>query len=229
MLLRVTSTGNAGVFLENAQGRLYVDSFFRGVPGVGSAPILPGGKAQEADLILITHAHYDHLHPEEVRDAALASGAKVAGPVEVIRLLKKFLPADRLILLESPERKKPPSSASVAVGNIFITSFRTYHMRGHNSYLIEMGGVRILHDADNERTQPFDLGLLGRIDVLFLCPWAGSGAGTFVQTLNPGKWFLIHMTDEEIEQHRAGSFLPGLVSPVPEGVIALCGGESLEI
>ncbi len=229
MLLRVTSTGNAGVLLENAGGKIYIDSFFRGVPGVGGAPALPGSRAQKADLILITHAHYDHLHPEETRDAALASGAKVAGPADAIALMEKFLPADRLIVLESPERKKPPSTASASVGGISITSFRTYHMRGHNSYLIEMGGARILHDADNERTQPFNLASLGRVDALFLCPWADSGAGQFVQALNPGKWFLIHMTDEEIGQHREGGFLPGLVSPVPEGVVALYGGESLEM
>ncbi len=229
MLLRITSTGNAGVFLENAGGSIYIDSFFRGVPGVGGGPVLAGGKARKADLILVTHSHYDHLHPEETRDAALASGAKVAGPADVVELLAKYLPADRLILLESPERKKPPSSASAALGGITVTSFRTYHMRGHNSYLIEMGGARILHDADNERTQPFDLAALGRVDALFLCPWAGSGAGAFVQSLKPARWFLIHMTDEEIEQHRAGGFLPGLVSPVPEGVVALAGGESLEM
>jgi hypothetical protein len=65
-----------------------------------------------------------------------------------------------------------------------------------------MGGKRIFHDADNERTQPLDICALGGIDALLLCPWAGSGAG---------------------------AFLPPLVSPVPEGVVALRGGESLEV
>lgn len=229
MSLRILSTGNAGVYLENEGGRVYIDSFFRGVPGVGSGPHLRGADALKADLILVTHAHYDHLHPEETRDAALASGAKVAGPADAIEHLQKYLPAERLVVLESPERKKPPSSAGAKVGGISITSFRTYHGRGHNSYLIEMGGVRIFHDADNERTQPYDIPSLGRIDLLLLCPWAGSGAGAFVESINPGKWMLIHMTEEEIEQHRNDSFLPGLVSPIPPGVIALYGGEWLEI
>ena len=229
MRLRVVSTGNAGVFLENAGGRIYIDSFFRGVPGVGSGPFLRGAQAEKADLILVTHAHYDHLHPEETRDAALASGAVVAGPAAAMQLLEKYLPEERLLVLEPPERKKPPATAIATVGNVSIVTFRTYHGRGHNSYLINMGGIRIFHDADNERTQHLDVEALGEVDALFLCPWAGSGAGSFVERLSPGKWFLIHMTEEEIDQHRADSFLPGLISPVPEGVVALRGGESMEL
>ncbi|MCC8190862.1 MAG: MBL fold metallo-hydrolase [Planctomycetes bacterium] len=229
MTIRVMSTGNAGVFVQ-ANGRaVYIDSFFRGVPGVGSGPFLRGADAVRADLILITHSHYDHLHPEETRDAALASGARVAGPADAIAHLEKYLPADRLTILEPPERKKPPAALTVTLADIAVTAFRTYHGRGHNSYLLDLGGLRVFHDADNERTQPYPMADLGRIDLLFLCPWAGSGAGDFVAALQPGRWFLIHMTEAEIQQHRADSFLPGLIRPVPPGVIALAPGETMEI
>ena len=229
MALRITSTGNAGVFLESDGASIYIDSFFHGVPDVGGRPVVRGADARKADIILLTHNHYDHLHPEETRDAALASGAIVAGPEKAVHVMAKYLPADRLAILEPPERQKPPAWLESTLAGVRITTFRTYHGRGHNSYLIEMGGLRIFHDSDNERTQPYDLSALGTVDVLFLCPWAGSGAGDFVAGLKPGKWFLIHMTDEEIDQHSHGGFLPGLVSPVPEGVVALRGGESWEI
>lgn len=229
MPLKITATGNAGVYLENNAGRVYIDSFFHPVPDVGGRPNLRGADARKADIILVTHNHYDHLHPEETRDAALASGAVVAGPARVVHVMAKHLPPERLITLEPEERRQPPAFRRDVIGNIAITTFRTYHAQGHNSYLLEMDGVRILHDADNERTQPFDIATLGKIDLLLLCPWADSGAGDFVARLNPGKWLLIHMTDEEIDQHRVGGFLPGLVSPVPQGVEALRGGESLEI
>lgn len=229
MPLRIMSTGNAGIFLQNSGGSVYIDSFFRGVPGVGGGPLLRGSDADKADLILITHSHYDHLHPEETRDAALASGATVAGPAAAIELLEKYLPEERLVILEPAERKKPPAMTAMNIAGISIVTFRTYHDRGHNSYLIDMGGVRVFHDADNERTQHMDLAALGRVDVLFLCPWAGSGAGEFIAKLAPGKWFLIHMTEEEIDQHRVGGFLPGLISPVPSGVLALRAGEFVEI
>jgi L-ascorbate metabolism protein UlaG (beta-lactamase superfamily) len=229
MPLKIIATGNAGVYLQNESGAVYVDSFFHPIPDVGGRPNLRGADARKADIILVTHNHYDHLHPEETRDAALASGAVVAGPARVIHVMARHLPAERLVTLEAPDRQQPPASCRYRLHDITVTAYRTYHGAGHNSYLIEMGGHRIFHDADNEYTAPFDLAELGTIDLLLLCPWAGSGAGDFVARLAPRRWLLIHMTDEEIDQHRAGTFLPPLVNPVPPGVIALRGGEVLEI
>lgn len=229
MPLKVTSAGNAGVFIQADGLNVYIDAFFHPVLHVGGPAALKGADAEKADLILITHEHYDHIHPEEVQAAALASGALVAGPARAIQLLEHLLPADRLVVLEPAERKRPPDRQKTAIRGIDVTAYRTYHGRGHNSYLLEIGQYRVFHDADNERTQPYDVEELGRIDVLLLCPWAGSGAGDFVARLNPGKWLLIHMTEEEIDQHRNGSFLPALISPVPPGVVALRGGESLEM
>ncbi len=228
MALTVTAAGNAGVLLDADGVRVYIDAFFHPVPDVGGAPFFRGADAQKADCILITHAHYDHLHPDELEAAARASGATVAGPEDATALLAGRVPAERLVTLEPAARKRPPASVAAGIGPVRVTAFRTYHGRGHNSYLLEIGPYRILHDADNERTQPYDLAALGRVDLLFLCPWSGSGAGEFVAKLNPGTWFLIHMTDGEIDQHRAGGFLPPLVSPVPPGVIALRGGETWE-
>ncbi len=229
MPLTVISTGNAGVLLANSAGRVYIDSFFHPIPDVGGRPQLRGKDVAKADLILVTHNHYDHLHPEETRDAALASGAVVAGPEKVTRVMAKYLPAERLVTLEPEERQQPPAKCRHAFGDIAVTTYRTYHAQGHNSYLIEMAGMRILHDADNEHLEPYDVPSLGAIDLLLLCPWADSGAGAFIQRLKPKKWLLIHMTEDEIVSHHAGGFLPGLVSPVPDGVIALRGGDSLEI
>lgn len=229
MSVRITSTGNAGVYIESPVGRVYIDAFFHPVPDVGGRPSLRGADAMPADLILVTHNHYDHLHPEETRDAALATGAVVAGPARVVHVMAKHLPAERLVTLEPGERERPPARMERRFGDVLVTAYRTYHGNGHNSYLLEMGGTRIFHDADNEKTQPYDVPALGRVDVLLLCPWAESGAGDFVARLNPGRWLLIHMTDAEILQHREDAFLPALVSPVPEGVIALAGGEWVEV
>ncbi len=229
MALKITSAGNAGVFVEADGVRICIDAFFHQLAHVGGAPAFTGADAGKADLILVTHSHYDHLHPDELAAAALAAGAPVAGPANALALIADRVPADRLVELEPAERKRPPESVVAEFGPVRVTAFRTYHGRGHNSYLIEVGKYRILHDADNERTQPYDMSALGRIDALFLCPWQGSGAGDFVARLNPGRWFLIHMTEEEIDQHRAGAFLPALVSPVPAGVVALRGGEMFEM
>lgn len=238
MALTVTSTGNAGVFIEADGAGIYIDSFFHHLPHIGGAPNLAGADAardgRKVDLILVTHDHYDHLHPDELAAAALATGATVAGPASALSLIASRVPVAQLAELEPAERKRPPESAAANFGvgdGIRVTAFRTYHGRGHNSYLIEVGGYRILHDADNERTQPYDMNTLGQIDLLFLCPWHGSGAGDFVAALKPKHWLLIHMTDEEIDQHRAGTFLPAVIGSafVPQGVIALRGGETIEL
>lgn len=229
MPLKITSTGNAGVFIQAAGLKVYIDSFFHPVLHVGGPSALKGADAEQADLILITHEHYDHIHPEEVQAAARISGAQVTGPARAMQLLEDLLPAEQLVVLEPAERKRPPDRQKTSIRGIDVTAYRTYHGRGHNSYLLEVGPYRIFHDADNERTQPYDVQELGRVDLLLLCPWAGSGAGDFVAGLQPGKWLLIHMTEEEIDLHRNGAFLPGLISPVPPGVVALRGGESLEM
>ncbi len=229
MPLSITSLGNAGVFLHNAAGRVYIDAFFQEAPGVGGKPFLKGADAEPADLILITHPHHDHMNKKETAAAANKSGALVAGPARAVAALQSSIAAERLTALEPRESARPPDSVTARFGDIAVTAFRTYHGSDHNSYLIEMDGTRIYHDADNEYTQPLDLAQLGRIDLLLLCPWAGSGAGEFVNKLQPRHWLLIHMTESEIAQHRAGAFLPHLIAPVPDGVGALAPGESMEI
>lgn len=229
MRLKITSLGNAGVRLENAAGIVYIDAFFQEAPGVGGKPYLVGADIGRADLILVTHPHRDHLDPVQTLVAAEVSGAVVAGPARAVKHFQGRLPADRLVTLEPREGQRPPDSVKALIGYIGVTAFRTYHGRDHNSYLVDMGGVRVYHDADNEFTQPLDLAAIGRVDILLLCPWAGSDAGAFVAKLRPDKWFLIHMTDEEIAQHRKGVFLPPLVDPVPEGVVALAPGETMEL
>lgn len=228
-MLTVTSMGNAGVLLENSAGRVYIDSFFQEAPGVGGKPHLRGNEVGKADLILITHRHRDHLDLDETIAAVETSGATVVGPANTTKLFADVLPPERIVTLEPAENKTPPASQKAVIGDITVTAYRTYHGRSHNSYLIDMGGVRIYHDADNEQTQPIDIVGLGHVDLLLLCPWAGSGSGEFVNALKPDAWLLIHMTDEEIAQHRRGVFLPPLISPVPDNVYALSVGERMDI
>ncbi|MDR1612437.1 MAG: MBL fold metallo-hydrolase [Planctomycetota bacterium] len=229
MEISVASLGNAGVRLENGAGVAYIDPLFHHAPGVGGKPVLDAGGIADADLVLVTHAHGDHLDPARTLAALARSGACLVGPRSVADHFRNKLPSDRIVTLDPPERQKPPALESAETRGIAVTAFRTFHGRGHNSYLVDMDGFRILHDGDNERTQPYAIEALGRIDLLLLCPWQGSGAGQFVQRLNPGTWMLIHMTEEEIALHRQGKFLPPLIDPVPEGVIALYGGESVSL
>ena len=123
------------------------------------------------------------------------------------------------------------ANASVDLPLARITAFRTFHSPDHNSYLVEMPGCRFFHDGDNEDTRRIDVAALGRIDALFIGPWQGSGWVDFIETVKPTRWFLMHLTDEELDQQKAGTFLPDLCDHVPESdkLVTLGPGESFEM
>jgi len=108
-----------------------------------------------------------------------------------------------------------------------VTAFRTFHSRGHNSYLVDAGGFRFFHDGDNEHCQRTDVSQLGGVDVLFQGPWKGSGWVEFVEAVKPAKWFLMHLTDGELDDHFAGRFLPDICdrTPLPDRLVVLRPGE----
>lgn len=228
--------GNAGVELTRVGGdgrttRVYIDGFFQGVPWVGSMPLFAGDDALPADIILVTHDHRDHFDSGKTARAARRSGATVIGPQAVTVRLSDVLPPEKLVTLEPPERRRPYAATVWSDGGkLAVTAYRTRHgPAGHNSYLIEFPGWRALHDGDNERTQSYDVPVLGAVDALFLCPWRGSGAGKFVRELSPRHWYLIHLTDAELAEHRRGEFLPGLFDGPPPSQEAEAGatGETL--
>lgn len=235
MNARITSTGNEGFHIAVASGGagVYIDAFWEGMarwlgPGRGGAAAeLP------ADLILVTHAHWDHFSPSAVAAAAQRSGAIVAGPAAAAAELRRLLPKERIVTLEPPEPQRgapaaPVAAAELKLPKLHVTAFRTSHGRGHNSYLVDMGGFRLFHDGDNEDTRPLDVGLLAPVDALLLCPWKGSGWVEFIERLAPRKWFLMHLSEDEIDEHLAGRFLPELCDhvPLPDRIVALRPGES---
>ena len=230
---RITATGNAGVHILTPEGSVFIDAFWAPqpqFPGIGRAPAtaeLP------ADLILVTHSHWDHFDPELVAAASARTGARVAGPEDVIAKLRRALPESSLAVLEPPENRpgQPAASVELRLAHGSVRAFRTFHGRRHNSYLVQLGGRSFFHDGDNEDTRPLDAALPTPVDVLLLCPWQGSNWAAFVERLAPTKWVLIHLSEEEIEEHRAGRFLSELADHVPlaDRTVALRPGEALAL
>lgn len=223
MTSRLTALGNAGFRIEHAGRVVLVDPFFarRDSPTLGFE--IP------ADLILITHDHWDHFDAEAVAEATERWPAcRVGGPRRVTNRLRGRVPEARLLLLEAPEPSRGQCYPYVQAqaGKIQVRAYRTFHGTGHNSYLVEQAGLRWLHDGDNERTQPYDVARLGSLDFLFLCPWQGSAWSDFVRQLQPRCWVLQHLDEDELAQHRRGEFLPSLGEPVPMPAEALATGET---
>jgi L-ascorbate metabolism protein UlaG (beta-lactamase superfamily) len=212
---------------------VFIDAFWEAKPLFMSGQSKPDTPALPAEAILVTHAHWDHFDPQLVAEASARTGAVVAGPEDVIEKLRRALPDKSLAVLEPPPNRpgEPAASTVLKLPHGSVTAFRTFHGRRHNSYLVQLGRWSFFHDGDNENTRPLDLAALGQVDALLLCPWQGANWAEFVARLAPKKWVLIHLSAEEIEEHRAGRFLSQLpdYEPRADRALALRPGETLVI
>ena len=229
MSVKIIAIGNEGFEVVTGSKRLFIDSFFTPAPWVGSAPVRSPDAIRAADMILVTHDHHDHFDREQVADVARRTGAMVIGPSRVVAKLSNRLPPSRVMAMNPDTQAGEDRVASCGVNpipGVFIKAFRTFHGQEHNSYLVDVDGFRLFHDGDNEDTRPLRETALGRIDALFMGPWQGSGWVDFIDNAAPRKWFLMHLTEEELEQQAAGIFLPGLCDHVPANLVTLRPGES---
>ena len=220
--------GNEGFRVTVGAAHIYTDPFYGSIPGVaGASRVIPRDVTQ-ADLILITHAHWDHFDADAVADVAVRTGASVVGPNSVVRALQGNVPDDALVELEPPRvRGGGPAAAETAELPVAtVTAFRTDHSRDHNSYLVETPTFRFFHDGDNEKTRCLDVPALGQVDALLIGPWRGSGWVEFIENLSPTRYFLMHMTEEEFDEIDAGTFFPRVCDHVPDGLVVLRPGES---
>lgn len=222
----VTLIANEGVHIATPEAAFYVDAFFGNLLG-GRSHRGPGEVAK-ADLILVTHSHWDHFDARQVAEAAGRTGATVVGPQSVIRQLRGEVAATALHEMEPPPARgrEPARSVTARFPAATVTAYRTFHSRDHNSYLVETPGFRFFHDGDNEDTRRIEAAKLGRLDALLIGPWLGGGWVEFIETLAPTRYFLIHLDDGELRRHDAGKFLPELCDHVPPGLVVLKPGET---
>ena len=228
MSTEVTLIGNEGFRIVTESTHIYTDPFYGAIPSVAGAPCIMSRDVSRADLILITHSHWDHFNVGEVADVAARTGATVVGPNTVVKQLRGDVPSESLVELEPPraERRSPAASETVELSMATVTALRTVHSRDHNSYLVETPDFRFFHDGDNEDTRCIDVAALGRLDALLIGPWRGSGWVEFIESVGAERWFVMHMTDEELDEVEAGTFWPRVCDHAPEGLVALRPGQS---
>jgi L-ascorbate metabolism protein UlaG (beta-lactamase superfamily) len=231
MSTEITLIGNEGFRITTPSATTFIDAFYGAIPGLASAPAAKARHVRKADIVLVTHNHWDHFNAEEVAEFARRTGATVVGPGAVTQALEGAVPSEALVKLEPTRAARDAMAASqkVVLPGATITAFRTFHAMGHNSYLVETPTFRFFHDGDNEDTHRINAAALGRLDALLIGPWQGSGWVEFVEKLDPVRWFLMHLAEEEIAQHEAGTFLPNLCdhTPLPDRLVVLRPGQSL--
>lgn len=155
----VTYVGNAGFLIEVGDKKILIDALFKGFEGSYELPQEVQDKLTSAqapfndvDLILVTHAHGDHIDPDMVRQH-LQNNPKAffASTEQIVNALDG--PSERCFAFNPTKGK----SESKVINDIRIESF--YFPHGANSriinigFLISVNGVTLFEtgDFDNEQ------------------------------------------------------------------------------
>jgi L-ascorbate metabolism protein UlaG (beta-lactamase superfamily) len=156
-----------------------------------TAPALEFHQLPQIDVIVLSHAHFDHLDLRTLRCFDRATSVITARATRDLLKGTRFSDVTELDWGQS-------KSLSTAAGEIEITAFPVKHWgartqrdtyRGYNGYLIERRGRRIISAGDTAMTESFAaLRRHGPIDVAIMS----------ISAYNP--WIQSHCTPEQAVQ-----------------------------
>jgi len=141
-------------------------------------------ESETADLILITHSHFDHCSPEDVKKIS-GKNTTIVGSRDCSEALKGM--EGRFVGI-SPHEKLDVRGVSVEAVPAYNLD-KSFHPKanGWNGYVLTMDGTRYYHPGDTDRIPEMnDL----RVDVVFV-PVGGTytmdfrEAASVVSILNP--------------------------------------------
>lgn len=144
--------GHAGFFIETEGNRIYIDPFkiFRG---------------EKADIILITHSHYDHCSIEDLKKI-VKNGTIVVCSGDCCSKFSHMEEKIDLRVIE-PGQKIQVGEIKVIAVPAYNTN-KNFHSKSEywNGYIIEVDGLRIYHAGDTDLIP--EMSKLGKIDVALL-------------------------------------------------------------
>lgn len=156
-------------------------------------------KLPKADLILVTHEHYDHLDKAAVEHLR-KTGTVVAGSAAVGREVSYA----EIIPHFSPQRLTPEITVeSVPAYNVSPAQLQFHpRERGDNGYVVSFGGTRVYIAGDTEPIP--EMGRLKDIDIMFLpvnqpYTMTPQQAAEAARTIGAPIFFPYHTTDTDTD------------------------------
>jgi L-ascorbate 6-phosphate lactonase len=155
--LAVCWLGGAGFVFKTASGRVVaVDPYlsdsldhcysWKRLP-LSPIPMAPA--ELQADLVLATHAHEDHLDPETIPELVRASRAIVAGPGMCAAAMRSWgLPEERFVEINRGESR--------SIAGVDVSAVLAHHVSPVGTqtpdavgYVLDLDGIVIYHSGDS--------------------------------------------------------------------------------
>lgn len=159
------------IFKSSTNKIVYVDPYFSeaverafGFKRMMSCPI--AAEEVEADLIVTTHEHLDHMDTDALPVIAKRSGAQFAGPIECVKEFKRIgIPEDRCHLLEEGRVTR---AAGISVEAVYAD--HGVLAPDAVGVVLDFEGVKVYHTGDTAfRPQEFGPAIQRRPDLLIPC------------------------------------------------------------
>lgn len=219
--IEVLFLANEGLLIRSGGQAVLIDGLFRPYRIYAH---LPAEKAQALEsaqapydgvgLILVSHIHGDHFHPQSIanylnsqKESVLASSGQAVAAVQSVLGLDAGI-KKRLIQIDfAPGKKEKRKFGDIEVTFLGLSHGSERHGWIHNlGHLIRMGGKTLLHVGDAELSsqnfQPFKLAK-EQIDVAFLPYWyllSEEGRKLVEEQIQPRRIVAIHLVPNDAEK-----------------------------
>lgn len=186
--LSVTYLGNEGFLVEEGGHAVIIDGLYQGLRGYVGPSEEQRRLREEAvapfnsiDLVLATHHHDDHFHPDTVgRHLDSNAKAELVTTLTAVERLQShfgdFSSIERRVHVVEPTKGKP---VRMTLGGIDLLVYDLHHGRrtppvANLGFVFLLGGVKFLHVGDTEAS-PAEIRAAGLyqagIDVAFVPYW----------------------------------------------------------
>jgi L-ascorbate metabolism protein UlaG (beta-lactamase superfamily) len=229
--VEVTYIAGSGVLLSSGGTQVLIDGLFREYQTYPYLPqphqdLIETAKApfDRIDLILVSHRHGDHFHPESVArhlqsnsQAFLLSSQQV---VDEVRTQPGFAAIASRVTTTAPS---VPQRIAMSVAGVQVDVLGLGHGTGRNrdiqnlGHVITVGGMKFLHVGDADPTaaifEPLKLDEQG-VDVAIIPMWfLEDGAAVVREHIRPKHIIAVHMARAETGlSARAAEAFPGAVA-----------------